>query len=428
MQQTAALFDALLSRQQIEAPRRRFGMRPYTPETSGRVVGAGPVTPAAGHRRSDDQVGWDGAVRSVSLPSMLPMGPLPQHVGYLTAGISTVQLRQTPPLSAALAHVVVADDATVAERLGSLGRNRRGQFPRLRASLTRPVAAPAAAWVRLYLLTPCQARTPARFTHTTARMAPPVTPTPTGCRRMRQGAIVDRRRLQVMPLVMRTRWPTDRLAQTVRPANAEVLTVLPHQRPGAPGAGLWGMSCPTSAVPHQGWQWSSKRCDPSAICGQGSLLRAYTVPIPVGRAVHDLRDALGDDLLHDDESIAGRGARTPAMVLHRDRQPLRRTDAAWGCVSPARNAHAWRRTPSTLTLAPPPHAPAPDHANVRRIASDRVVAAALRPHGVLQAPTGYTNRCGAIIAVPDRLTASPPNNAAPHALHTGLEWSSFDAN
>ena len=86
-------------------------MMPDTPDISGRVVGAGPVTLAAGYRLSDDHIGSDGAVRGLRLPSMPPMGPLLQPVGCLATGISTVQPRDTQNPSAEWPHSLVVDRA-----------------------------------------------------------------------------------------------------------------------------------------------------------------------------------------------------------------------------------------------------------------------------------------------------------------------------
>jgi hypothetical protein len=353
-------------------------------------VGTRPAMVAGGHDLGPDHVALGGASRGVGSPSRPALGRRPQDAPRLATGTSTGQPRQTPALSAALPHRVVAADAMVAEHPGSLGRRRRGQSPRRPERPTRPAAAPAAAWVRLCLLTSYQACPPAGSTQTTVRMAPHATLTSMGRRRVQEGSSHDWRRLQVMPLGMHTPRPPRRLTPTRLPVNADVLTVLRHQRPGAPGAGLWGTSCPTSAVPHQGWQWPSTRRDPSAIRGQGSLPPAYTVTILGGGAVHDLHHSLVCNLLHDDESIANHGARTSAMLPPHDRPCMRQRDTTWGCVLPAHNAPAWRRTPRTLTVTPPPPTPAPDRADVPGGASGTAVTVTPKRPGWPQMPTGYT--------------------------------------
>jgi hypothetical protein len=261
------------------------------------------------------------------------MGRRPQDVPHLATGTSTAQPRQTPSLSAALSHRVVADDAMVAEHPGSLGRRRWGQSQRRPGCPTRPSAAPAVAWLRLCWLTPCQAGTSVPSADTTARMTPTATLTSAGRRRIGDDAVNNRHSRQVTPPVQGTRRPTDRLAHALRPADAHVPTARAPQRPGALEAGLWGGSRLMVVTDRVGW--------------------------------------------------------TSALALPHDRHGLRGTGARWGCGWPDCDAPA-DRLPH-VDVGGTPTDPAPERADVRGHSSGTVVAIATQRPGRPQTPAGRSS-------------------------------------
>ena len=238
---------------------------------------------------------------------------------------------------------------------------------------------------------------------------------------MRHGAGGARQNLQVIPLVMCTPHLAHWVAQTLRPANADVLTALAHQRLGGLGAGLSGRSCPASAVPPPRRHWRSDRWEPSAFRGAWRLIRPLPVAIPSVRPIHDFRHPLGRRLLHVDGSIADRGA--VGTGLGAGSRPATRAANGHGMevVGPDRNARGYRRLPHISTLTRPLHASAPDHADVCRTASALIVAAA---SGMLcdvsVADRAQSRWSGESATTSGRLPSSRPYGAAQQVVQAGV--------